>query len=101
MEDDGTSWTTPVALDASWRDVELPLSAFTIGRGVLLPQGFPGQWSYWVGPASGRGRPGDLVRLDRVERLQLSVRPEAGINATPDGYGLEVESVVLRFGKRD
>ena len=101
MEDDGTSWTTSVTLDAQWRDVALPLATFTIGRGVLLPQGFPGQWSYWVGPASGRGGPGDRVRLDRVERLQLSIRPEAGVTATPDGYGMEVESVILRFGKRD
>ena len=101
MEDDGTSWTASVTLDATWRDVALPLASFTIGRGVLLPQGFPGQWSYWVGPASGRGGPGDRVRLDRVERLQLSVRPEASITATPDGYGVEVESFILRFGRRD
>jgi len=101
MEDDGTSWTASVTLDATWRDVALPLATFRIGRGVLLPQGFPGQWSYWVGPASGRGGAGDRVRLDRVERLQLSVRPDSGITATPDGYGVEVESVILRFGKRD
>jgi hypothetical protein len=101
MEDDGTSWTTSVALDSAWRDLTLQLSAFSRGRGVLLPQGFPGQWSYWVGPASGRGGAGDRPRLERLERLQFSLRPEAGVTALADRYGVEIESVVLGFGGRE
>jgi hypothetical protein len=76
MEDDGTSWSAAVAVDGAWSERSLPLSAFTAGRGVLLPQGFPGQWSYWVGPADGRGGAGDRPRLDRLERLQLTLRRE-------------------------
>jgi hypothetical protein len=59
MEDDGTSWTAAVPVDSAWTERSVPLSAFTIGRGVLLPQGFPGEWSYWVGAAVGRGGAGD------------------------------------------
>ena len=92
MEDDGTSWTAPVAVDTSWTEPVLPLAAFIPGRGVLLPQGFPGQWSYWVGPAAGRGGSADRPRLDRVERLQLSLR-------RGEGPGVEVESIVLGFGQ--
>ncbi|HEV8197290.1 MAG TPA: hypothetical protein VGP87_11655, partial [Gemmatimonadales bacterium] len=99
MEDDGTSWTAAVPVDSSWSDRSLPLSAFTAGRGVLLPQGFPGEWSYWVGPASGRGGAGDRPRLDRVERLQISLRGEQGIKATAGGYGVEIERVWLGFGR--
>ncbi|PYO72210.1 MAG: hypothetical protein DMD67_17380, partial [Gemmatimonadetes bacterium] len=76
------------------------LAAFTIGRGVLLPEGFPGEWNYWVGPAAGRGGSGDRPRLDRMERLQLSLRREDGVKVTPDTYGVEVESILLRFGRR-
>jgi hypothetical protein len=79
MEDDGTSWTAPLTLDTTWVEHALPLGAFTAGRGVLLPQGFPGQWNYWVGPAAGRGGAGDRVRLERVERLQLSLRGAGGV----------------------
>jgi hypothetical protein len=100
MEDDGTSWTTAVPLDSTWREASVPLSAFSVGRGVLLPQGFPGQWSYWVGPAVGRGASGDSVRLERVERIQFSLRLEAGVPVFVDRYGVEVESVTMRFRKR-
>jgi hypothetical protein len=65
---------------------------------VKLPQGFPGEWNYWVGPAEDRGGAGDGPRLERVERLQLSLRREQGTTVTPDGYGVEVESVTLEFG---
>jgi hypothetical protein len=98
MEDDGTSWTTAVPLDTTWVEHFIPLSNLAIGRGVLLPQGFPGTWNYWVGPAVGRGGDTDRLRLAHLERLQLSLRREAGVAAGPGQYGVEVESVMLRFG---
>jgi hypothetical protein len=97
MEDDGTSWTAAVPLDSTWVDRSLPLAAFAIGRGVLLPEGFPGEWNYWVGPAAGRGATGDGPRLERVERIQISLRPEPGVAVTPGNYGVELESVVLEL----
>jgi len=99
MEDDGTAWTAALPVDSAWSERSLPLSAFTAGRGVLLPQGFPGEWSYWVGPATGRGGSGDRPRLERIERLQISLRREAGVTASPGNYGVEVESIALRFGR--
>ena len=100
MEDDGTSWSAAVPVDSNWSEPSLPLAAFTLGKGVLLPEGFPGEWNYWVGPAAGRGGRGgggDRPRLERVERLQLSLRREDGVAVTPGRYGVEVESIVLGF----
>ena len=101
MEDDGTSWTAAVPVDSAWSEPAVPLTDFTIGRGVLLPEGFPGEWNYWVGPATGRGGSGDRPRLDRVERLQLSLRREdvGGAAVSPGSYGVEVESIILGFGR--
>ena len=99
MEDDGTSWSAPVTVDSTWTERAVPLAAFTVGRGVLLPEGFPGEWNYWVGPAAGRGTAGDRPRLDHIERLQLSLRREDGVRVTAGSYGVEVESVLLRFGR--
>jgi hypothetical protein len=99
MEADGTSWTRAVSVDSTWREPALPLAGFAAGRGVKLPQGFPGEWNYWVGPAEHRGGAGDGPGLERVERLQLSLRREEGAPVTPDGYGVEIESVTLEFGK--
>jgi hypothetical protein len=97
MEDDGTSWTAAVPVDSSWQETSVPLRSFSAGRGVMLPQGFPGEWSYWVGPAEGRGGPGDHPRLEHLERLQLSLRKEPGVAAAAGSYGVEVESVRLSF----
>jgi hypothetical protein len=98
MEDDGTSWSAAVPIDSTWSEPSLPLAAFAIGRGVLLPQGFPGEWNYWVGPADGRGGKADRPRLDHLERLQLSLRREDGVLTSPDRYGVQVEWVTLEFG---
>ena len=99
VEDDGTSWSAAVQVDTSWSEHALPLDDFEVARSVLLPEGFPGEWNYWIGPAAGRGGSGDHPRLERVERLQLSLRREDGASPTPGGYGVEVESITLGFGK--
>jgi hypothetical protein len=97
MEDDGTSWTAAVPVDTAWSERSVPLGGFVAGRGALLPQGFPGEWNYWVGPAEGRGKAGDRVRLEHLERLQLSLRDPGGPPPAPGSYGVEVEWVSLRF----
>jgi len=97
MEDDGTSWTATVSVDSAWSDRVIPLAQFIAGRGVLLPEGFPGEWNYWVGPADGRGGVADRPRLEHMERLQLSLRREDGVTAKPGNYGVEVEWVTLGF----
>jgi hypothetical protein len=98
MEDDGTSWNSALTLDEAWSERTLSLESFAVGRGVKLPQGFPGEWNYWVGPAKGRGSRGDQLRLEHLERMQLSLRREGAGNPAPDGYGVEVEWVSLEFG---
>jgi hypothetical protein len=95
MEQDGTSWSAAVPVDSTWSERSLPLASFAIARGVKLPQGFPGEWNYWVGPAEGRGGAGDRPRMSRLERLQLSLRPEGTGPVRPEGYGVEVEWVIL------
>jgi hypothetical protein len=97
MEDDGTSWTAAVTADSGWSEQSVPLNSFVQGRGVLLPQGFPGEWNYWVGPAVGRATGADRLKLDHIERLQLSLRREEGVTVSPGSYGVEVESIVLRW----
>ena len=98
-EEDGTSWSAAIPVDSTWTEPALPLSEFKIGRGVLLPEGFPGEWNYWVGPAAGRGGPGDHVRIDRVERLQLSLRRDDGVTVSPGPYGVDVEAISLAFDR--
>jgi hypothetical protein len=51
-----------------------------------------------VGPAAGRGGPGDRPRLDHLERLQLSLRREDVTGGSAGRHGVEVEWVNLGFG---
>jgi hypothetical protein len=97
MEKDGTSWSAALDLDSTWVERTVPLADFRAARGVKLPQGFPGTWSYWVDPPAGRGGAGDTIRLADVEGLQLSLRREEGLQVQPGSYGIEVESVALVF----
>ena len=98
MEDDGTSWSCRLTVDSAWTERTLPLRSFAVARGVKLPQGFPGEWNYWVGPAEGRGGRGDRLRLQHLERLQLSLRREGAGSPRSEAHGVEVESVSLDFG---
>jgi hypothetical protein len=97
MERDGTSWSAAISVGTTWTDVVVPLRDFRPGRGVKLPQGYPGTWNYWVGPAAGRGGPGDTIHVLDVERLQLSLRREPGTDPRPGEVGVEVEGVWLVF----
>jgi hypothetical protein len=58
----------------------------------MLPEGFPGEWNYWLAAPAGRGGAGDAVRPADIERLQLSLRPDGG--SVP---AVEVEWVSLVF----
>jgi hypothetical protein len=96
VEEDGTSWGAVVTIDSTWSVKRIPLASFRAVRSVKLPEGFPGEWNYWVGPARGRGGERDHPRLERVERLQLSLRRADASTPVPDGYGVELESVTLQ-----
>lgn len=75
VERDGSSWGAEVRADTAWSEPVIPLSDFTPARSAMLPEGFPGEWNYWLSAPAGRQGPGDAIRLDEVERLQLSLRP--------------------------
>ncbi|GAC1516946.1 MAG: hypothetical protein NVS1B4_15290 [Gemmatimonadaceae bacterium] len=97
VEQDGTSWSAPVALDSAWGEYTLRLAALKPARSVATPNPFPGNWGYWVTPASGRGGPRDAIRLADVERLQLSLRMDEGAAVSAAPYGVEIESIRLIF----
>ena len=102
MEDDGTSWTAAVPVDSAWSERSLPLVDVSRRTRRAAAAGIPGRVELLGGSGGWTGRRRrDRPRLDQVERLQLSLRREDGVTATPGGYGVEVESVILRLGRRD
>ena len=92
VERDGTSRSLALRADSVWSELSVPLAAFVPAKSVLLPQGYPGEWSYWVSGPAGRGGAGDAIRLSDVERLQFSLRPGGATRPR-----VEVEWVELRF----
>ena len=92
VEHDGSSWAVAIRADSAWTDRSIPLASFRPARSVMLPEGYPGEWSYWVAAPPGRGSAGDRIRLPEIERLQFSLR--AGNAVIPR---VEIEWVSLEF----
>ncbi len=96
VESDGTSWSKKILLFKDWKDILVPVNELSISRGVKLPQGFPQRWNYWIEPAKGRGGTGDNIQMDKVERLQISLRPAGNIVPGTNPW-IEISEVVLIF----
>ncbi|MCF3649868.1 hypothetical protein [Synoicihabitans lomoniglobus] len=93
VEVDGTAWSTRIALPDGETHLDVALADLRLSPAVMLPQGYPNNWAYWMYPARGRGAPGDRVRLEDVEHLQLSLRP-AGPSKSGQG-SVTVTRIVL------
>jgi hypothetical protein len=96
MESDGTSWSVSFEVTDNWQELYFPLEKLSAGKGVLLPLGFPERWNYWVGPAEGRGGPGDRIKTKQVERLQVSIRPSGSQIPGKDPW-LDVSAININF----
>jgi hypothetical protein len=96
VEKDGMSWSVPITLDSAWTARTIPLGDLKPARSVMLPQGFPGQWSYWLGPPAARGGSRDRIQPYYLERLQISLRRPAG-EVRAGSYGVEIENIKILF----
>ncbi|MBV9110656.1 MAG: hypothetical protein JO306_14695 [Gemmatimonadetes bacterium] len=97
VEKDGTGWSAAVPLDPAWGERTIPLSAFRPAPAVMLPEGYPGEWNYWMPPAEGRGGPGDTIHMADVERIEFSLRRAESVQTGPTVPGVEIESATLVF----
>lgn len=96
---DGAAWSAKIFASTAWRDIEVPLSDFRPSRSVMLPEGYPGNWSYWLAPPAER----ESLHLGEVERLQFSMRgSDFGTIASvpPRMTTLAIESVSLGFASQ-
>jgi len=98
VERDGTGWSVAPPLTTEWQEFTIPLRELAIGRSLKLPHPYPEMWwDYWCEPARGRGGPGDGVRLERVERIQLSHRQTDRSTPTERSPWIEIGPVELLF----
>jgi len=79
-----------------WKDVVVPIDSLRSAQSAMVPQGYPGTWSYWLPPPAGRSS----IALAQVERLQLSLRrSDFGTIASVDPTlaAVAIESVSLEY----
>ncbi|RYG21773.1 hypothetical protein EON82_18285 [bacterium] len=88
VDRDGAAWAAVIPSTTDWQIIEVPLSAMKPSRWALLPQGFPGTWSYWADQPLGA----HTLAPSKVERLQFSLRREDG--AVSQGVEIEGASFV-------
>ncbi len=96
VEKDGSAWSQKVVASQAWNDVVIPVEALQSSRSVMLPQGFPGNWEYWLSPPD----PVQPIGLSQVERLQFSIRKDdfsPADSADPSKATVAVQSVSLEF----
>jgi hypothetical protein len=101
IEKDGSAWSTAIAAGGAWATVSIPLSTLQISRSIHIPTPYPGLWNYWRASPAARGRTGDHVHIENVERLQLTVYPNTAEHSSDDGTGAAVESIRLHFASSD
>jgi hypothetical protein len=92
VERDGTSWSAEVRGDTAWTERTIRLADFASAKSAMLPEGFPGEWNYWVSAPTGRGGMEDRIRPAEIERVQLSLRPSGARDPK-----VEIEWVMLGF----
>jgi hypothetical protein len=96
VEKDGSAWSEKVFASKEWRDVVVPITSLRSARSAMLPQAYPGTWSYWLSPPAGA----TSIDLAKVERLQFSLRrPDFGTIASVDSSqaAVAIESASLQY----
>ena len=96
VEADGSAWSAKIFASSQWKDVTVPIASLRSAKSVMLPQAYPGTWSYWLSPPSGR----NAIDIAKVERLQFSLRKsDFGTISTvaPSDATVEIEGAWLQF----
>jgi hypothetical protein len=99
IERDGAAWRTSVVAGTAWSTVRVPLDELRISRSIHIPSPYPGLWNYWRASPKLRGSNGDHIHVEDIERLQLSVFPNAGDYRSDDARGAAIESIRLTFAQ--
>lgn len=95
VESDGTCWSKELVLSSEWEPITINLDEFTPGKGVMLPQGYPGNWNYWFSTPPQRGNNNDQLQLQKVQQLQFSVRADG--NQSKEINTIQIAGVKLNF----
>lgn len=91
----GRCWAHLIPLTNQWHWYTFLLSSMKPSRGVNLPEGFPGNWDYWIPmQASLGGAPAKLV-VSALQSMELSLRSEAGNEARPEPSMIEISDIDL------
>lgn len=96
VEADGSAWSCKVFASERWNDVIVPITSLRSAKSAMLPQAYPGTWSYWLSPPPGR----TAIDLSKVERIQLSLRSvDFGTIASiePSKAAIAIERIDLQF----
>jgi hypothetical protein len=96
VERDGSAWSEKVFASPQWKEVVIPIESLRSAKAAMIPQGYPGTWSYWLSPPAGR----TSIDLAQVERLQFSLRKsDFGTIASVDSSqaAVAIESVSLNY----
>jgi hypothetical protein len=96
VEKDGSAWSEKVFASQQWKEIVVPIGTLRSAKSAMVPQAYPGTWSYWLSPPAGRAS----IDMAQVERLQFSLRKsDFGTIASVDASqaSVAIESVSLQY----
>ncbi|HEY1848514.1 MAG TPA: hypothetical protein VGG37_04880 [Opitutaceae bacterium] len=95
VDEDGTAWSAKVFATTQWSEVVVPVGCLRPGPSAMIPQAYPGTWSYWLQPPANPG----ALDLARIERLQLSLRRvDFGTISSVDSSAATIDVESVRLG---
>ena len=96
VQKDGSAWSGKVFASTEWRDAVVPVASLRPARSAMVPQAYPGTWSYWLSSPAGAV----AIDLAQVERLQFSLRSQdfgTIASVAPSQATVAIERVSLEF----
>jgi hypothetical protein len=90
IDNDASSYAASVDLTSEFKNIEIPLSAFTPDSSLLLPRPYPGFLPLWFKASSFS----DLA-VSKLDKLEVTAGDRLSADQYNKPFGIEVESVSL------
>ena len=93
----GFSWGTEVPLSMEWETVEIPISSLQPMKAAMLPQDWPGVNEYWYRPDNNNLEETYKMDLNKIEKMQISIRADHFPLTKEYPHGYEMESIIMTY----
>lgn len=89
----GRCWSHRIDLSAQWKVFSFALDSMKPSVGVNLPEGFPGDWDYWIPLHPASSHSAGILRISEVQSMELSLRKGESLNRLSGPSWMEISDI--------